>query len=79
MTQATAKKATFTRSNGNTYQVFCNMKQFGQGRTLYITATRVGGTSEYRSSYSLRDEQFVNYKAGELDMAKDAARALGII
>ncbi len=73
----TAKKARFQWMNQE-YEAYTNGKEYAQG-TVYFSSTRVGGSYQAKGSYSKSQERFVNYKAGELDECKAAAKALGFI
>jgi hypothetical protein len=77
MANATAKKITFDFNNDK-YQAYWNGKEYGQGK-VYFSATRVGGTYETKGSYSKQQESFIDYKAGELDLVRATAKALGFI
>ena len=73
----TAKKVQFTYNNEQ-YVAYWNGKEYGQGK-VYFSATRVGGTNETKGSYSKQQEQFVDFRAGSLDLVKATARVLGFI
>jgi hypothetical protein len=63
--------------NGTEYQAYWNEKDYN-GK-VYFSSTRIGGTYQSKASYSKVREEFVDYRAGELDQAKSAAKALGFV
>ena len=75
---ANSKKVEFD-FNGQTKVAYWNGKEYGAGRTVYFSSVRKGGTSETKGAFSIADEEFKNFKAGELAEVKAAARALGFI
>lgn len=80
--QVTSKKATFSIGTDAEYQVFWNGKEYGAKRTIYLDISKLSGVqgpSRTKGSFSLAEMQFVDFKAGEREIMRGAARALGII
>lgn len=75
------KKATVTAPNGAIYQAYTNGKEYGPSKIVYINLTKISGNgpSQTKGSYSIAKEEFVDFRAGNLDEIKAAARALGFI
>jgi len=69
-------KKNFER-NGQEYEAFWNEKEYGANKTCYISATKSTG-NQYKGSYSKAKQEFVDYRAGELDVIRAAAEALGL-
>jgi hypothetical protein len=72
-----AKKVQFTLGSEK-YEAYWNGKEYRQGM-VYMSISRIGGTNAKKASYSKERESFVDYQAGDLDLAKAAASALGFI
>jgi hypothetical protein len=79
MANATAKKATF-ELNGTDYEAYSNGKEYGANRTCYIEVTRDGASKAgYRGACSIGASDVSQFKAGEREVIRAAAHALGFI
>ena len=75
-------KKNFKFGTDGEFQAYWNEKEYGANKTVYLTITKLAGTqgqSQIKGSYSKAKEQFVDYRAGDLDLVKAAAQALDII